>query len=325
VHKIRRRWIFSRLLLWLSFSVFLTAGCATRHIAPVEDIGNLEGSIQVPYHISSSGRILIDVSINEGPVRPLALDTGASLSVLYGDFAKSLSLDISDRTLFVRGLVSQGERPVIENVFMQMGPQLFEMEQMLMLETPTIKDEAVGLLGGDIMKQFVAVFDKDSLTATFVPRDNIDASAFSGWNKIDLQIFKDAQSTSRLYFATMDVDGREIPVLVDTGSNLNFINWKLATLDDEIKRIEKKLIKSGTLQGALDTTSVTTVTTFNDLELGRQNWDEVNVVVMGLNALDSVAPVDEPMMVAGAKVFAPHTVAFDLEGLSLYIQPEIKP
>ena len=43
---------------------------------------------------------------------------------------------------------------------------------------------------------------------------------------------------------------------------------------------------------------------------------------MGLDALETVAPVDGPMMVAGAKVFTPHTIAFDLVGLNLYLKPE---
>ena len=120
----------------------------------------------------------------------------------------------------------------------------------------------------------------------------------------------------------MDLGKRDIPVLIDTGSNLNFINWKLATLDEEIERLERKLIREGTLQGALDATSVTTETVFNDLELGKQHWDEIPVVVMGLDALETVAPVDGPMMVAGAQVFTPHTIAFDLVGLNLYLKPE---
>ena len=307
--------------LGLVITSFILVGCATPRVAPVVDIENTPGAFSVPYRISSSGRILLDISVNAADSRPLALDTGATLSVLYGDFAEAIDLQVSDRTLFVRGLVGKGERPVIENVPLQLGPNTIDMAQMLMLDTPFIKDEAVGLLGADIMSLFVALFNKDTLTATFVPREAIDAQAFAGWNKVPLQIFSDAQTSSRLYFANMELEDRDIPVLVDTGSNLNFINWKLATLDEEVKRLERKLIRDGTLQGALDSTSASRQTTFNDLELGKQHWDQIPVVIMGLNALDTVAPVDGPMMVAGASVFTPHTIAFDLVGLTLYLKP----
>ena len=98
----------------------------------------------------------------------MALDTGATVSVLYGSFAEAVDLEVSDRTLFVRGLVGKGKRPVIENVPLQLGPKAIEMEQMLMLDTPFIKDEAVGLLGADIMSLFVALFNKDTLTCLFI-------------------------------------------------------------------------------------------------------------------------------------------------------------
>lgn len=313
--------IFAGLIL---ASVFMT-GCATRVIAPVSSIENSVGAINVPYRLSSSGRILLDVSVNGTAARPFALDTGASVSVLYGKFAQSVNLKVSDRTLFVRGIIGQGARPVIENVGLQMGPQVFQMEQMVMLETPLVKDEAVGLIGGDVLGMFVALFNAETLMATFVPRPALHTDAFAGWNEIPLQIFKEANASSRLYFANMDVDGRDVPVLIDTGSNLNFINWKLATLDEDIKRLERKLMQNGTLQGALDTTSASTTTTFSDLKMGQQNWDDVQVVVMSLGALESVAPVNEPMMVAGAGVFTPHTLAFDLAGLKLYVRPDTKP
>ena len=308
------------LALLLAVSSFLT-GCATQRIAPVSNIETMAGAINVPYRISSSGRILIDVSINEGPLRPLSVDTGASVSVLYSGFAKSAKIDVSDRTLYVRGLVGQGDRPIIEDVVLQIGHQGFAMERLVLLETPRIKDEAIGLLGGDILGMYTALFNRETMMATFVPRDDVAPEAFAGWNRVPLQTLTGSTSNTRLYFASTDYDGKDVPVLIDTGSNLNFINWKLATLDTEIRQIERNMIRNGTLQGALDTTSATIETVFKDLKLGRQQWDEIPVVVMGLNALETVAPVDEPMMVIGADVLAPLTVAFDLAGLNLYIRP----
>ncbi len=295
-------------------------GCASFRGAPTATIEQTPGAFSLPYRLSSAGRILLDVSIDGEAARPLALDTGATVSVLYGSYAEAIGLEVSGRTLFVRGLVGKGERPVIENVEMQLGARAFAMDQMLMLDTPFIKDEAVGLLGADVLGGYVALFNRDTLTASFIPRDNVTRESFKGWNEIPLQIFDDAQTSSRLYFAHINYRNQDVPVLVDTGSNLNFINWKLATLDRDVRRLERKLIRQGTVQGALDSTSASTQTSFKDLTLGRQHWDEITVVIMGLDALETVAPVDAPMMVAGASVFTPHTIAFDLTGLALYIR-----
>ena len=315
---------FKTRFLWLVVMCFMVAGCATQQITAVSDIEARAGAISVPYSISSSGRILIDVSVDDGPIRSLALDTGATISVLYKDFAETANLNVSEKTRFVRGLVGQGERPVIEDVTFHIGPQGFQMDQLIMLDTPLIKDEAIGLIGADLLALYVTLFNKETLTATFIPRQTIEPAAFRGWNRIPLETFTDADTNSRLYFANMDLNRRDIPVLIDTGSNFSFINWKLARMDTDVRRLERNLIRNGTLQGALDSTSLTRVTVFHDLQLGKQTWDKVGVVIMGLDALDTVAPVDEPMMVAGAKVFAPHTIAFDLGGRNLYVKPDTK-
>ena len=322
---IHRALHLARLLALLLAMSSVLAGCVTSRAAPVSNIEAMPGTISVPYRISSSGRILIDVSINGGAARPLSVDTGASISVLYSDYAQAAQIDVSARTLFVRGLVGQGDRPIIEDAVFQIGAKDFALDRVVMLETPRIKDEAVGLLGGDILGTHVALFNRETLTATFVPRENMTREAFAGWNRIPLRTLTDSRANTRLYFANTVYDRQDVPVLIDTGSNLNFINWKLATLDTEIGKLERNMIRNGTLQGALDTTSASIETVFKDLKLGRQTWDEIPVIVMGLNALETVAPVDEPMMVIGADVFAPLTLAFDLEGFSLFIHPDSKP
>lgn len=305
----------------LLIAVFLT-GCVTSQISPVSNIETTAGAFSVPYRISSSGRFLIDVSVNDGPSRPLSVDTGATVSVIYSDFARSENLDVSDRTIFVRGLVGQGDRPVIEGVSFQIGSQNFPLDQIVTLETPKIRDEAVGLLGSDILGEYTALFNKEAMTATFVPRLNIDTASFAGWNHVSLQTLTDSATNTQLYFAQTDFDGVEVPVLIDTGSNLNFINWQLAKMDKDIRKLERKMRRKGTLQGALESTAFSTETILYDLQLGRELWEEIDVVVMALTTLETVAPVNDPMMVAGASVFAGHTIAFDLEGRMMYIYPK---
>ncbi|MEP3654636.1 MAG: hypothetical protein ABJO36_07050 [Litorimonas sp.] len=305
----------------LLIAFFLT-GCATSQISPVSNIETADGAFSVPYRISSSGRFLIDVSVNGGSSRPLSVDTGATVSVIYSDFARSENLKVSDRTIFVRGLVGQGDRPVIESVLFGVGSKSFPLEQIVSLETPIIGDEAVGLLGSDILGNYTTLFNKETMTATFVPRRNIDAGSFAGWSHIPLQTLTDTSTNTQLYFAQTDFDGVDIPVLIDTGSNLNFINWQLAKMDTEIRKLEKKMRRNGTLQGALESTSFAAETIFYDLQLGSELWDEIDVVVMALPTLETVAPVNDPMIVAGANIFAGHTIAFDLQGRAIYIYPK---
>ncbi len=308
----------------VALTIFLT-GCVTRPAAPVSQFETLAGAVTVPYRISSSGRFLVDVSINGGPARPMSVDTGATVSVVYDDVARALDLTVSEKTRFVRGLVGQGDRPVIEDVTFQIGSQSFPLGHVVTLETPAINDDAIGLLGGDILRQHIVLFNRDAMRATFIPRGRFDPDSFAGWRPIPLRTVTDVDMDSDLYFTTTHFGETSVSVLIDTGSNLNFVNWKLATMDRDIRRLERQMIRDGTLQGALETTSASVETVFFDLKLGGQLWDEIPVVVTGLDGLADLAPVDEPMMVAGANLFTPHTVAFDLAGRTLFVYPETKP
>jgi len=304
--------------------MFSLAGCATLTADPVSELEATEGAFSVPYRISTSGRFLIDVSVNKAPARPFSVDTGATMSVIYSDYVESADMVVTNKTRFVRGLVGQGDRPVIEGVAFDIGPQSLPMDQLVMLETPPIHDKAVGLLGGDIFAGQIVLFNREEMTATFAPRQALRKAIFAGWQKIPLERRIDPDTHGGLYFSKARFGRRTVPVLIDTGSNLNFINWKLAMMDEDIRRLERKMIRSGQLQGALETTAATLQTVFYDLRLGSQRWDEIPVVITGLEGLASIAPVDKPMMVAGANLFTPHTLAFDLDGEAVYVYPDVK-
>jgi len=303
--------------LW---GMWLTA-CATAAIAPAMQVQALPEAITVPYRISSEGRFIVDVAVNDSGSLPFALDTGATVSTIYDDTSKTIGLNVSDDTILIRGLIASGRRPAIKNVAFQIGSKSFPLKHIALLEVPKINDEAAGLLGTDILGDHTALFNKDTMIATFVPSKYIEPKTFQGWRRIKLKTQIDSYPNSRLHFTEVTLDRTTANVLIDTGANSNFINWRLATLDKSIRQMERTLRKEGRLQGALDSTALKTQTTFYDLSLGEHYWKDVTVIVRELNTLSNIAPVDEPIMIAGANMFSPRTVAFDLGGNTIYIRP----
>lgn len=292
-------------------------------VAPAGNIESLPEAVTVPYRLSSSGLYLIDISVNGRPAQPFSLDTGATASVIYNDFTAPLGIEPSAETVLVRGLVSIGNRPVIERLTFKIGPQSFSPEQVVILETPRTRDESIGLLGTDILSGYVVVLNAEAMTASFVPSRAVPRSAFAGWRTVPLSAEVHPDTDSRLYFASTVLKDQTVPVLVDTGSNLNFVNWHLATLDDSIGRIENNLRATGHLHGALEETALTTETVFRGLIMGQHIWPQTPVVVMTLESLDGVAPVNAPLMIAGSDMLTPWTVAFDFENDALYIRPNL--
>lgn len=304
----------------------IVSSCLTACVTPqLMSFETTPEAITVPYRISSSGRFIVDVSVNNQLAQPFSIDTGATVSVIYREHVTSAKLGESQGSVFVRGLVSVGNRPILENVDFQLGRKTFPLGHIVVLETPLINDTAIGLLGADVLAGYTVLFNKRAMTATFVPSVQVPKTAFLGWRRIPLKAGIESKTDARLYFAHTTLKNQKVPILIDTGSNLNFINWQLATMDDDIRKLERRLQNRGTLQGALKTTTIATETVFYDLAIGQQRWDQVDIVVMDLGTLSSVAPVDKPMMVAGANMFSPLTIAFDFDGQSIYIFPKSGP
>jgi len=299
----------------LARMAFITAlmvcstACSPLPVSSPTDIEMLRGAISAPYRISESGRFILDISVDGRPAQPFAVDTGATVSAIYDEYTQTLSVEPDRKSVFVKGLIAAGRRPIIDDANFRIEGHSIQLERLAVLETPKIRDEAIGLLGADILANFTALFNKDTLTVTFVPSEYIGRNAFSGWARIPVQNGTQSNRDTGLYFTHITLGDSTVPVLIDTGSKLNLINWRLATLDEDIRQLERKLREEGMLQGALETTKLTTRTAFKELLIGNHYWPSVDVFIMELDALSDVAPVDDPMMIAGAGMFSPHTLA----------------
>ena len=303
----------------LIVSAWCFAACASQVASPGA-VEALPEAITVPYRISSEGRFIIDISVNGQTAQPFAIDTGATVSVLYENHARSLGFSAAGQSIVVRGLVAIQTRPIVEDVAFQIGSNTFNLDRVALLATPETADEATGLLGIDVLSEYTVVFNRDAMTATLVPSRYVSSRAFKGWRRIPLRKRVGLYPDHGLHFAQTTVQGRKVPVLIDTGSSLNIVNWPLAMLDDHMRRYQRSLRDEVKLQGANEISRLRVRTLLNELILGGHYWSQIAVMVIELDTLSTVAPVDEPMMIAGAPMFTPWTIAIDFGGDTLYVR-----
>jgi len=248
----RSRQLFAYMLV--TFSVIFLGACATNSVSPTWTIESDPNAVTVPYRLSSAGRIVIDVAVNETEPQPFVLDTGASVSVLYESFSEDIGLRPTGDTVLIRGLVAVGRRPVIEGIDFNIGGKRFNSARAVTLDTPSVSDNSVGLLGSDILSTFLLLFNHETMMVSFLPSETVKPKIFSKWLRMPLKGNTKGREDIGLHFAETDFGDKRIPVLIDTGSNTNFINWRMATLDKSIKRLERRMRTEGVLQGALETT-----------------------------------------------------------------------
>ena len=307
---------------WIAFlvSVLLPGACTTTEVALATLTETLPEAITVPYRVSTSGHFVVDIAVNDQTAQPFIVDTGATVSSIYDKYTKTLDLSPSRESTLIRGLVTTGARPIIEDVEFKIDTRTFVMDRVAVLETPETAEGAVGLLGEDVLADYTVVFNKERMTATIVPSKFVRPSSFIGWRRIPLKNKVGAYPDRGLHFSQIALNDRNIPVLIDTGSNVNIVNWHLATLDEEMRKLQRRLREGTQLQGAIDTSTLEITTRFFDVVLGTHYWPSINVIVTDLDTLSTVAPTDKPMMIAGAEMFTPWTVAFDLGGDMIYVR-----
>ncbi len=92
-------------LFWLA-PVFLSWGCAS--------VLDEDGALAIArYGIEEDGRIVVDARVNgQGPFN-FALDTGASISVVFDRLSDELGLQpVPGKTLMIHGILASGQVPI---------------------------------------------------------------------------------------------------------------------------------------------------------------------------------------------------------------------
>jgi hypothetical protein len=300
----------------------LIVACATYTPTAPDQLELMPGAVTIPYKISDAGHLILNIRVNGTDAKPFLLDSGANTSAIYDEHASSMGLVPIDKKVAVNGLVASGLRPIAENVAFQIGETTFVRDHVVILERLKSDNAAMGLLGVDVLADYTLQFNKDKLLVTFIPSESVKRGHFSGWRKIPLRNRVSPYPDSGLYFAFAEFTDKKTPVLVDTGSELSIINWPLATMDPNLKRLRRKIIKAIEFEGANESTELRMRSYFPELELGTHVWTDVPVLIMDFDSLSMIAPADKPMMIAGASMFTPSSFAFDFKNNMIYILPE---
>jgi len=271
----------------------LLSGCAATRLAPPSQFEANPNALTVPYQISEAG-----------------------LMEEFGLVRAGKSVD-------VKGLVASAVRPLAEDVAIDIGAKRFQRGQVVILDNPSSHPGVVGLLGVDALGDYTVLFNKtkgeQAGRASFIPSAKFKSKSLRGWRKISLRNQVGSFPDNSLYFATIYLKGRPAPVLIDTGSELNFVNWELAVQDEKIEKLRRSLRKTIKLQGINESIPLRMSARLHDVHLGRKSWPYVDVTVLEFDSLNAIAPVDRPMMLAGANMFTSSTFAFDFADNALYI------
>lgn len=279
------------------------AGCAS--ILELDD-----ALAAAPYRIDPSGRILVDTYINDSGPFDFVLDTGSSISAIFGDVSDTLSLDaVPDIRVIVHGAVASGTFPLLDVARLVVAGAAWPDPRLVRL--PGVTDAGTGIdgvLGLDFLQRYAVGFVAGERIVRLYKPETVAERAYRGWASIPFKSREIGENGAALYFIDVTIEGWEIPAVFDLGAGLNMINWAGAgSLGIEQDRLRLEQVLSGALQGDLRTARLEA----DIVKTAGIRWRNEDFAIADLDIFEIFGLEDTPAAILGAALFTQRDFIID--------------
>ena len=275
--------------------VILLWGCAS----VLEEDGALT---LVPYDIKENGRIVIEAQLNgQGPFA-FALDTGASISVVFDELSNKLALPpVAGKKVMIHGVVASGEFPLLSISRLAVGHEVWADPRIASLPGDTAASTGLdGILGVDFLRRYAVGFSARDRVIRLYPPELVGRRNYRGWTSISLEPEYIGDSGAALYLFEIDVGGRKIPAVFDLGSGLNIINWAAAR-SLGYNQVDPR--DGDLLSGAIESVPVMARLSIDEVTTGRVRWRDEEFTIAELKIFESLRCDATPCAILGAGLF----------------------
>lgn len=312
-----RRFIYSVLLI-LTFQCLW--GCKTsntKNAATLQNIVEDERVISLDYSLYGKGVFSVDLQSPNGDILPFLIDTGATKSALYISSVKKLNLDVDyNLKVMVHGMTDLGERPLVKVPQLIADSVALENLEMAVLETPeSMEDKSIipaGILGMDILGGYRIYVNSDRSTFSLIPIELPAPHIPFDWQSVQLKQNPYSDRSYNLHFLEIRLGNQMIPALMDTGSEVNLMNWNTAKFP-MLKRARTRLFEEWQLSGAIGEFEPVFKIRAKNFRSGQKYWDDEEFLVADLDGLEILGIASEPLLIAGSPLFAEQTFYMDFE------------
>ncbi len=236
-------------------------------------------SITIPFQMFS-GEIIIDVAINGRPGYSLVVDTGATQSLIDATVAPQLG-QTKESDLSITTGAGSVPMSYMKLRSLLIGSLPFQDLPVVVADLGALKKvvptkNLVGMLGANIMRQFLITFDFPNSKITFANPDNAMPH-----ENVSIIPAKPTLGGAGMMIEG-ELDGQKIDCLIDTGAAYSLIPYELA------KQIGDKSMPAENMVHGLDGKPVKVATgQFNTLKLGSETIQHPGFLV----AFDKTKPL----------------------------------
>ena len=318
-----------KVMMWL-LAALIFAACSSapkKEIAPnlLESL-TLPDIIKFPLQTTAQGRWIISVDIGEGRMADMLLDTGATYSAFYYDAAEKFNLTVDvDNVTRIHGLVTNAVAATTTIERLGFGADYFINKNFAVLpdDGETVENimPSDGIIGMDIMEGYRIFVDASDSHIYFIPNTLPDFTLPINMRAIQLFSNPYVEAAPRLHFFSVEVRNKNVPALMDTGTDVHIINWHAATYV-EARSIRSQLKWRWKVAGAIGEFKPVVRAHMDKLTSGPYEWQDVNMIIKDTDSLDILGVSENPVVIAGIGLFDNRNVYLDFQNDTLWLQNE---
>jgi len=255
-----------------------------------------------PYQIANGGRIVVDVRVNgQGPFH-FALDTGASISVIFDSLRQKLELEtVAGQSVLIHGLVSSGRFPLLGVSHLQVGSEQWVEPRIASLPGEAASNADIdGVLGIDFLRRYAVGFSIENRVLSLYPPDRVSDSSYRGWVSVPLESVRIGATDTALYLLEIEIGGQKVPALFDLGAGLNMINWPAARF---LQLVPEGRKRRELLSGALESTPVIARLNAGKVTTAGIRWKNEVFLIADLAIFATLQRDDSPFVILGSGLF----------------------
>ncbi len=300
--------------IWVTAVMLLLAGCAGELVVP-ED-----GALAViPRELSASGHIVVEVRLNgTGPFR-FALDTGASISVVFDHARNQAGISLAPgQNIRVLGMTGAGLFPVADVEQIEVGGETWlDARVAIVTDATPVASHVDGILGLDFLSRYAIWYSPRDRAVRLYPPDVVAERSYLGWNSIPLhEIHVGAGDATALVFYIL-IDAVPIPSLFDLGATVNLMNRRAAG------ELQVPVRQPGGLPevwGVSGKTVVLTELIVWRMQVAHMHWRNRRFLVGDFPVFEALGIDDRPAAVAGTSLFRNRDFIVDFARMRLLVK-----
>ena len=298
----------------LVLSCLAVSGCASELVLDTE-----RALAVIPRQISDTGHIVVETTLNGlGPFR-FAIDTGASISVIYEHARAKVGIEpLPNARVHVFGISGSGQYPLARVAEIRVGDELWKDARVTLLpDTTAIGARVDGILGVDFLSRYAVLYSQTERVLLLYPKELVADRAYLGWDSVPLRELRVGDGNVAVLVLDMHIDAERIATVFDLGATASLMNRRGARA---LNILVRKPRVAPEMEGVSGGTEVLAELRVSQLRINNSTWRNRIFLVGEFPVFQTLGLDRQPAAIAGADLFGERDFIVDFTRRRLLVK-----